>query len=69
MSPYIENDTQRACTAGQVPATPTLIEWLAIMGARAMNIWVEPGDWVVRFSDSEIVPVGAAYFVTHYTAV
>lgn len=70
MTAYTENSSQRSVTAGQAPATPTAIEWLAIMGARGANIWAEPGHWVIRYDDTgEITSCDASYFAAHFTAV
>lgn len=69
MTPYTENSSQRTVTAGQVPMTPTVIEWLAIKSALAVNIWVEPGYWVIRYDDNgEFTSVEAGTFASLYTA-
>lgn len=69
MTDYIENGTQVAVTAGQTPANPSAIEMSAILGLRASGVWIEPGDWLVRYADGSFIGVSAAAFPTSYTVV
>lgn len=69
MTDYIENSTQAEVTAGQTPADPTAIELAAILGLRASGIWIEPGDWLVSYTDGTFVGISAAAFPSSYTAV